>query len=352
MGSEYKVELLPEGCYDEWVKFVAASSEGSIYAAPQYLAALSRATGGRFSVLGARHGDELVGGVALYEVSSRYGAFVAPRPLLYYNGILLRRYDTRYPSEQTSRHLRTLEALEPALTGRGYARLTLASRSSLADARVFQAAGWSVLPRYTYVVKIGDLDALWNRVEKNLRRLVKRCEREGMSFHDDGDFDSFFRLHASIMQRRKSQPYIPEEAFRNFFQELRAASLCRLFEARTPGGNVIASQLVLLGQNPVCHFGAAATNEAFQRTGVSAFLRWKSFEALSALGYGAADLTDAALNPVTHFKSQLGGDLEMTLLLDAPPSLAYRMGSGARTLLDRVRRGDAARSTRARSAEE
>ena len=140
-----------------------------------------------------------------------------------------------------------------------------------------------------------DLGLLWNRIEQNLRRLVKRCERDGMRFHDDGDFDSFFRLHASIMERRKHEQYLPEPAFRGFFQELRAASLCRLFEARATGGRVIASQLVLLGPNPVCHMGAAATDEEFQRSGVSAFLRWKSFEALSALGYVAADLTDAAL---------------------------------------------------------
>jgi len=38
---------LAESRYGEWLKFVAASPEGSIYAAPQYLAALSRADGGR-----------------------------------------------------------------------------------------------------------------------------------------------------------------------------------------------------------------------------------------------------------------------------------------------------------------
>jgi hypothetical protein len=337
MGPEYRTEELPESRYDEWLKFVAASSEGSIYAVPQYLAALSRAEGGRFAVLGVRHGDELAGGVALYESDSRYGRYVSPRPLLYYNGVLLRRYETRYPSEQTSRHLKTLEVLESAVTQRGYARLTLASRSSLTDARIFLAAGWGVVPRYTYVVKIGDLGSLWNRVERNLRRLVKRCEREGMSFHDEGDFDSFFRLHASTMDRREHQQYLSEAAFRGFFQQLRAASLCRLFEARAQGGRVIASLLILLGPNPVCHVGAAATDGEFRRSGVSAFLRWKSFEALSALGYVAADLTDAALNPVTHFKSQLGGELEMTLLLDAPRSLAYRIGSGAKALLTRAR---------------
>src|SRR5262249_19542934 len=199
MRSGDRSQVLPERCYDEWHKFVAASSEGSIYALPQYLTALSRAAGGRFAVLGVRNGDELVGGVALYESDSRYGPYVAPRPLLYYNGVLLRAYQTRYPSEHTSRNLKTLTALEAALTHRGYARLTLASPSSLKDARVFISAGWDVLPRYTYVVRIADLPSLWHRVEQNLRRLVKRCEREGMCFYPDGDFDSFFRLHASIM---------------------------------------------------------------------------------------------------------------------------------------------------------
>ena len=201
---------LPESHYDEWLKFVAASAEGSIYAVPQYLAALSRADGGRFSVLSIRHGDELAGGVALYESASRYGPYVSPRPLLYYNGALLRRYATRYPSEQTSRHLKILGALESAVGRRGYARFTMASPSSLTDARFFLAAGWSVVPRYTYVVKIGDLGSLWHRIEQNLRRLVKRCEREGMSCHNGGDFDAFFRLHAAIMGRRGHEQYLPE----------------------------------------------------------------------------------------------------------------------------------------------
>jgi hypothetical protein len=87
----------------------------------------------------------------------------------------------------------------------------------------------------------------------------------------------------------------------------------------------------------VCHVAAAATDQEFHRSGVSAFMRWKSFEALSALGYAGVDLTDAALNPVSHFKSQLGGELRMTLLLDAPRSLAYRMISGIKDLLMRAR---------------
>lgn len=337
MGTEYRSEIVRESGYDEWLKFVAASPEGTIYALPNYLAALGRADGGRYTLLGIRRGDELAGGVALYEKDTRSGPCVFPRPLLYYNGILLRRFDTRYPSERTSRYLKTIEVLEPTLRQRGYGLLTLASPASLNDVRPFQAAGWSVQPRYSYVVDIADTTALWERVEQNLRRLVKRCERDGISFHDDGDFDAFFRLHASIMDRRERGYYLAESAYKAFFNELKAASLCRLFEARDTAGRAIASQLVLLGPNPVCHVAAAATDQDFQRSGVSAFLRWKSFETLSALGYAGVDLTDAALNSVSHFKSQLGGELRTTLVLEAPKSLQYRMISGAKSVLSKLK---------------
>lgn len=337
MGTEYRSEIVPESRFDEWHKFVAASPEGTVYALPQYLAALSRADGGRFTLIGVRRGDELVGGVALYEKESRSGPCAFPRPLLYYNGIILRQFDTRYPSERTSRYLKIIEVLEPALRQRGCGFLALASPSSLSDVRPFVAAGWSATPRYSYVVDIADTDALWNRVEQNLRRLVKRCEREGISFHDNGDFDAFYKLHVSIMDRREHGHYLTDQTFKAFFQDLKSASLCRLFEARDTSGRVIASQLVLLGPNPICHIAAAATDQDFQRSGVSAFLRWKSFEALSILGYAGVDLTDAALNSVSHFKSQLGGELRTTFVLDAPRRLSYRMMSRTKGLLSSIK---------------
>jgi hypothetical protein len=42
------------------------------------------------------------------------------------------------------------------------------------------------------------------------------------------------------------------------------------------------------------------------------------------LGYAANDLTDAELNPVTHFKSQLGGNLETSLVLSGRDSGRFR----------------------------
>jgi hypothetical protein len=339
------VEVLPEAQFGAWSRLVRESPDGSIYSLPEYLDVLCRAAGGRFAILAVRQRGDLAGGAALYERESRYGRYVAPRRLLHYNGLVLRRYATKYPSEQTARHLKAMGALAAALEGRGYAWATLVSQSSLVDVRPFLAAGWSVTPRYTYVVGTSDPDLLWSRIEQNLRRLIKRCERDGIVVADDDDFDEFYRLHARTMQRVEGESYLPEAAFRRYFETLRASGLCRLFQARRPDGRVAASQLVLLGSRAITHTVAAAADPELLPMGVSAFVRWRTFLALAESGFAANDLTDASLNPVTHFKSQLGGELRLSLVLDAPRRWSFRATHGVATVSRRALRmlGGAAR---------
>jgi lipid II:glycine glycyltransferase (peptidoglycan interpeptide bridge formation enzyme) len=203
--------------------------------------------------------------------------------------------------------------------------------------RPFLARSWTARPSYSYVVSIADLTAAWARVEQNLRRLVTRCGQQGLVVTDDDDFDSFFTLHAATMERKDAAVYLPRPAFATFVTRLLTLRLCRLFHVRTTEGRVVASQLVLLGAHPICHTVSAAADPAFNKLGVSAFLRWKAFEALSALGYRANDLTDASLNPVTHFKSQLGGDLQVSFVLESRPSRRFRWGSAASETYRRVR---------------
>jgi hypothetical protein len=315
LAAELKTRVLLEHEYPAWAALVASSPDGSIYSIPDYLGALCRASGAEFRVLVAERDGRIVGGIGLYERKSRFGRYVHPRRLLYYNGIVRMPHETKYPSQRMSWSLQTLAALERAMTEQGYVRLRIKSRSTLADVRVFAEHGWSVTPTYSYVVDISDLAATRERIEKNLRRLIGRCEEQGVTLSVNDDFDEFFRLHEETNRRKGAGLYLPHAAFRGYFEELRSKDLCRLYHARMPDGRVAASQFVLTGPHPITHTVSAATDEAFLNLGVSAFLRWKAFEHLSNDGYLGNDLTDASLNPVTHFKSQLGGELELNLEL-------------------------------------
>ena len=334
---EINTTFLGEAEYAEWNQLVSTAPTGSIYSRPEYLDALCTAAGGRFRILAVRQGDLLFGGVALYENDASFGTYVSPRLLLYYNGPVLRQHDLKYPSEQTARHLKTLTSLEAALGEAGYGSVVLRPRSPLADVRPFLARGWTANIGYSYVVSITDLEQTRSRIEQNLRRLIDRCARNDVEFAEDDDFESFFRLHTLTMERVDFRVYLPKAAFQKYYETLARQGLAKLFHARYSGAPAIASQLVLLG-HPVTHTVSAGADPEHMKTGVTAFLRWTSFERLRELGHTANDLTDASLNPVTHFKSQLGGSLEQWTELRSPASSRFKVGDAAVAHTQRIDR--------------
>jgi len=294
---------------------------------------LCEAVGGTFKVIAVTQNEEIVGGVALYEKRTRCGIYVDTRLLLFYNGVVLREYDTKYPSQKTSRHLKIMAALEEALSKAGCDSMRLKNRSCLTDVRVFQQHNWMVTLTYTYVVALDDIKSTWDRIEQNQRRLVKRCEQQEMQISEGDDFDSLFRMHLEIHQRKGAPLYMPYEQFKRYFERLRSNKLCRLYHARLPDGKAVSSQLVLTCAHPVTHTVCAAADANHLNSGATTFLRWKAFEDLARLGYTATDLTNASLSPVTRFKGQLGGDLQICLMLAKPGKRSYRMFRGLEDFL-------------------
>lgn len=328
--------LAPEE-FPRWADLVAGSPSGSIYSMPDYLDALCHATGGSFRILVAERPGEITGGIALYE-ESRNGRQISPRPLLYYNGIVLVPHSTRTPGQETEWHIATLEALESALGRLPNARLRFKNRAPLSDLRVFASHGWRLQPEWTYAVDLRDVQALWSRVHKDQQRLIRRCREQGLRLTMDEDFDAFFDMHRQTHERKGAPLYLPRESFRAYVATLQRRGLLRLYHARLPDGTSIATQIVLAGAHPVTHTVCAAAHPDHLSLGASAFLRWSVFEDLSAAGYRANDLTDAALNPVTRFKAQLGGELQLCLEVSRRDHWRLRMRDGATRWIARASR--------------
>lgn len=338
MPERFTTRTLEPDEYPEWERFVAESPDGSIYSLPSYLDVLCAATDAHYRVLAVFRDGVIVGGVALYVSSSSAGNTVAPRFLLYYNGLVLARSSSKYPSQRTSLSLHIMEALESALQEEGFVHLRLHSRATISDVRPFLAKGWSARPSFSYVVDLSDIDSARNRVERNFRRLIKRCEKDGIVLSQDEDFESFFALHEEIHRRKGVPLYLPKLRYREYYQKLQERSLCKLFHARLPQGQSIASQLVLLGPHPISHTVCAGASEEHLKTGASVFLRWKACEALAAEGYQGNDLTDAELNPVTRFKSQLGAELKLSFLLHRQDAMSWRLRKMAQSPFNFSRR--------------
>jgi hypothetical protein len=316
--------LLREEDFPQWQDLVDGSSSGSIYSYPDYLDSLCRVTGGDYRVLGTWSGDEIVGGIGLYEERSDGLRLCQNRYLLYYNGLVIRDFSSRYPSRNTARHCAVLASLEEALSNLGYDHVLLHSRHPVKDIRPFLSKGWTGSQTYSYLISLGDVRTTFHRIEPNQRRLIRRFQEAGGSFTEDRDFSSFYDLHVETAKRKGAAVYLPEAAFRKFFERISALGWCRLYQARLKSGQCVAAQLVLAGGHPVSHTVAAAADAAHLRLGATPFLRWKACEALALEGYEGNDLTDAALNEVTRFKRQLGGELVQNSVLANAGTVRYR----------------------------
>jgi hypothetical protein len=301
--SSVNISILSESQYGDWDSFSAKASGASPYSSSQYLSILCTAAGGTFRIVGAFIAGRLVGGVALYESKSLYGNCANPRLLLYYHGILLSR------EIGSSTQIEVLCALAGTLSTMGYARVTLANLNDIQDVRPFLRAGWRSWPSYTYVMPLTKDVPAHTLFDKNLRRLARRAEDAGVVVTQDDDFDSFFALHSEIHERKGAPLYLDRQSFRRYITGLLASGLGRLYHARTSSGPACATQLVLTGAQSQSHTICAGSAKDSLKLGVTPFLRARVFDSLAMLGYQGNDLTDAALGPVTHFKSHLGATL-------------------------------------------
>jgi Acetyltransferase (GNAT) domain len=315
MADDLIVKTLDESEYERWDRFVDESPYGGIYNQSYFLDALCRALGTHFRILAVFKHDELLGGAGLHFVPGQYGDMVQLRPLLYYNGLVIKDFESKYPSITESRQAEVIQAILGELEGGKYASAELSNRHPLSDLRPFLRHGWQVFPRYTYIVPVSDPLQQWEHVEQNLRRLISRCERDGVRLEPSEDADAFYSMYENTYLRKGVQPYILREKFIELHRVLRTHNACQIYFAVMPDGRRAAGEIVLMSKHPVTHTWMAGSDPEFLRTGASAFLRWKVFEDLHRRGYAYNDLTDAMNDHVAKFKSQFGGRLETSFVV-------------------------------------
>jgi hypothetical protein len=95
--------------------------------------------------------------------------------------------------------------------------------------------------------------------------------------------------------------------------------------------------LVLLGRHPCSHTVCAGSHATHLPTGVTYLLRWRAFVELAARGYTWNDLTNGSRNPVTKFKEQLGGSLQMNMVLRLRRGASYRIAERSAQRYQRMR---------------
>ncbi len=123
---------------------------------------------------------------------------------------------------------------------------------AVTDVRPFLYAGWAAVPLYTHVWDMDDPDQVWDRMNREKRRLIRRSmETLRFGFETWGQaVDEFLVLYRQLITKFDWVPLPCWDAdLRRRMKELHAWDTGRLFTARTAEGELKAAVIALLSRD-------------------------------------------------------------------------------------------------------
>ncbi|MFA6109886.1 MAG: GNAT family N-acetyltransferase [Candidatus Latescibacterota bacterium] len=302
MSDAYEIREVEEP--EAWDGFVRTAHGGTIFATSTWLDCAERATGCRAVRLGCFRGERLIAGVCGVEEHRGPLVRLATPVLTPHGGFLLAPVIAKGPAKLESEWHQAAPLLASHLLRR-YPHVRLVQGPGLDDHRPFTWAGWTARVRYTYLLDPTDPEALWERVERRTRTVIRKAERAGFTVRETRDMDLLGRQYRMVYDRGNGPAPVPAATV----TRLAALALdAGLAEARTvvsPTGEVASIVVFVRGWDTV-HAWVSGADPAFNPTGATSLLYW---EYLTRAGLPRFDFVGANLPAVAHFKRGFGGDL-------------------------------------------
>jgi CelD/BcsL family acetyltransferase involved in cellulose biosynthesis len=328
---DFEIRALGENEFSLWDDFVDQSPQGSIYSKSFWLRAMSELTNAQFKILSAFKGGTICGGIGLCFRKTIIGNVVFRPVLANYSSIVLRKFDTKYPSRVTSDSMELIRSLMSELETKEYALVRIENRPAIDDIRAFSWNHWDIDVHYTYEVPLHDLESLKSVVAHSIHKQIRKCEEAGIRISVVDDCERFYSLYKMSFERmNRGGPQIDEYRFKKLYGELTQHGCCKTYFASLENGEAVSARIVLFTKNEVAHDWVAGADPHYFQTGATPFLLWQVIQDMSQQGYKYLDLNGANQESIAKFKSEFGGRL-------VPYYLVSRYGSPVTKMALRLR---------------
>jgi hypothetical protein len=305
--STQSVEILTSADYSRWDSFVASSPQGSIFQSSEWIKIFCAQFGYTSEILSVVNGQEIIGGVVLFQ-RQRLGvrAIMTP-PMMPYNGILFAPPGSRKGQRESKDNHEITSALLPVLEEKGHF-VSLMLSPSVIDIRPFQWRKWTVTSRYTYANSLKNPGEILEMFSHSARRRVRKASEENITFEEIHDSLPVILLQEESYLRSGIKPPVRNELLQELCTRLIPSNALRFFGARHPDGTLLSAQAVITSGTSAYLWFFGRRSLANQENG-SSFLMWKIFSTLAGGGISAIDLIGANTPSIAEFKSSFGGIL-------------------------------------------
>lgn len=317
MAKNYRLE--PAELGPAWDAFVAASDEGTVFSASDYLAN----TGCRLGLYYCYNADELRAAVAVVE--SFDGASAVQDDLVIYGGLFFGApMNGQNRSQRLSEHFDLATFISEALASR-YRDVSFALSPSVVDVRPFlwhnygqDLDQYKVDVRYTSSLDIADfaqaekLDdiAAYGAASVARRQQVRYARRDGVVTEPSEDVGAFIDFYRMTMARQGETVEAEKlDQMAGLVTGLINVGMARMFVSRTREGTP-GSIAVYTFDNKRAYYLFGANDPVLRNSPTGTAVLWDAFYSLSKEGIAQIDLEGVNSPRRGWFKLSFGGDLQ------------------------------------------
>lgn len=306
MADRYEVDIVTENETDEWGAFVRATPEYTPFASGAWRRIASEVLGKEWRLFGCRKNGNMVAGCGGFAARKLGMDLLLPPLLTGYSGFFVARPDMTRRCAVIDEVHRAAAALEEGVR-KACAVAWLVHHPALSDLRPFAWNGWETIPRYTFRMEIGAPDEALDGFRHNLRKQIKKAEKEGVVVKRTESIEAVVPMWAASYGRHDEPPPLPPETLAAWFRKLAAEGIARAYVAEGEDGAVHAFRVVVLGDGTAYDW-VAGSDPALVSRGATPYLVWRILADLRE-GFASFDMMGANTPTIAAFKAGFGGEL-------------------------------------------
>ncbi len=259
--------LSSKGDFKMWDDFVLKSYSGTIFHRPLWL----KLSGRKFDIYGAFQEGSLIGGFIVPYFSLGPLKASLPPPLTPYSGIVFQSYEGKYVNKLSKEKEIAIKLAN--FIKKTYKWGTLAFSPLIIDLQPFIWQSYTVLPRYTYILNITNLDEVWNNISTEKRNDIRKAERDGLIVMTDLSVEEILNIVERTFLRQKRKWKWKKPAFK-YFKEL---SSWKGFTVVDSSNNKLAATLIVWDEKRAYYLLGGYESEGKHRGALSLCL-WESIK--------------------------------------------------------------------------
>lgn len=301
--SKLTVRKLEVSQYERWDQFVQESPQGMIFHKSYWL----EASGKEFRIYGCFKGEELFAGLPI-ACSSRFGIKRANHPpLTSYLGVIFREGNAKYVT-QISNEKEMNRAIAAKIT-KDFDLIQFNFTPFPTDLQPFIWEGFSSKVKYTYLLKLDDLETVWKNMDAKRRNDITRAEKDGVYVESSNDFKQTFSLVEKTFERQDKEltlSIIRNAAFK-YNGVLSQKGQCNSFLAKNENGKTIATVYIVWDEKRSYYLLGGYDSEESHH-GASSIAMWEAIKfTKTELGLDEFDFEGSMIEPVERFFRAFGG---------------------------------------------